>query len=178
MSEDNDQKTEEPSSKRLTEAQEKGNIPYSREISHFLILSLLAVTIGALAPSMLHDTQRLLIPFLADADSMPTDGRGIAKILRELLLGSFAIIALPAVLAMSLAVASRYLQSGFVISAEPIKPKLSKISPLEGFKRMFSMKSMVELIKTIIKFAVVGFVGYYAVASDLDHIRQLPDSTA
>jgi flagellar biosynthetic protein FlhB len=175
--EDQEQKTEDPTAKRLQEAREKGNIPYSREVGHFLILCVLALTIGAFAPSILTNTKMLLLPFLADADSIPTDMKGLSNVLGSLLIHSMAIVALPLLCAIAAGIASRYLQTEFLISSEPLMPKLERISPLSGFKRIFSLQSVVEFIKTLLKFIIVAGVGYIAVAPDLAHLRQLPDST-
>ncbi|MCE2926400.1 MAG: flagellar biosynthesis protein FlhB [Rickettsiales bacterium] len=175
--EDQDQKTEDPTQKRLQEAFEKGQIPYSKEISNFLILSVLALTVGAFAPSILQNTKSLLLPFLADADSIQTDPASLALAMNHVILGTMSVIAIPVMLAFAAGVLARFLQSGFVISTDPIAPKLSKISPLAGFKRIFSLQSVVEFIKTLLKFIIVGVVGYLSVASDLGHLKQLPDST-
>ena len=175
--EDQEQKTEDPTTKRLQEAFEKGNIPYSKEISNFLILSVLALTIGAFAPSILQNTKLLLIPFLADAGSLQADYAGLSLALQHVIVGSLSVIAMPMLCAVAAGIGARYLQSSFVISTDPITPKLNKISPLAGFKRIFSLQSVVEFIKTLLKFVIVGVVGYVSVASDLGHLKQLPDSS-
>ncbi len=175
--EDQEQKTEDPTQKRLQEAFEKGNIPYSKEIGNFLILAVLALTVGAFAPSILQNTKLLLVPFLADAGTLQTDYAALAIALSHVVFGSLSVLAVPLMCGLAAGIAARFLQSGFVISTEPITPKLSKISPLAGFKRLFSMQSVVEFIKTLLKFVIVGAVGYISVASDLGHLKQLPDST-
>ena len=178
MAEEDDSKTEHPTGKRLTEAQEKGNIPHSREVNHFLILLILAFTIGVFAPAMLSNTKLLLIPFLADADSMAMDAVSIGQILFAVLTDSIAIIALPVLCVIVVAITSRWLQGGaFVLSLQPLIPQLSRISPKAALGKIFSMQSIVDLIKNIIKFIIVGWVGYSAVASELTHVRQLPDSS-
>jgi flagellar biosynthesis protein FlhB len=174
---DQDQKTEQPTAKRLREAEEKGNIPFSREVSSFLILIVLAFTVSVFAPYMLRNTKLLLLPFITDAERMPADANGLGRVLGDTLLASFGIIAIPIVLVIVAAFASRFMQSGLTVSAEPIMPKWSKISPLAGLKRIFSMRSLVELVKSLLKLAIVGTVAFLAVYPELPHIRQLPDSS-
>jgi flagellar biosynthesis protein FlhB len=175
--EDNDQKTEQPTQKRITEALEKGNIPYSREINHFLILCVLALIIGGFAPSILHNTKLLLMPFLADADSIPTDNAGLGHVLSNTLAKAALILMVPFTAVVCVGLFSRFSQGSFVLTMQPLSPKWDRISPMAGFKRLFSMRSLVELIKNVFKFAVVSIIGYMAIAPQLDHIKQLPDSS-
>jgi flagellar biosynthetic protein FlhB len=174
---DNDQKTEQPTQKRLTEALEKGNIPYSREINHFLMLCVLALVVGGFAPSILVNTKLLLIPFLADADSIPTDSIGLGHVLSNTLGKASMILLLPFIAIIFAGLFARFSQGNFILSMQPLMPKWDRISPFAGFKRLFSLRSLVELVKNIFKFAVVGIIGYMAVAPELDHIKQLPDSS-
>jgi len=64
------------------------------------------------------------------------------------------------------------------LSNEPLMPKLERISPLAGIKRMFSLRSVVELLKGLAKITIVGFVAFLAVYPELAHTKQLLDSSA
>lgn len=172
-----EQKTEQPTAKRLEEALKKGNVPFSREVTSFLILAVLALTVGALAPSILRNAQLLLMPFVINPESLPADSKGLGELLIGVVWKSLFIIAVPVLCVMAAAVASRFVQSGFVISAEPIKPKWSKISPLAGLKRLFSMRSVVEFVKSLLKLIIIGAIAFIAVYPELPHLKQLPDSS-
>src|SRR5690606_24310365 len=65
-------------------------------------------------------------------------------------------------------------QHGFLLSAEQIKPKLEKISPLQGMKRLFSLRSFAEFVKGILKLAVVGTVGTMLLLPELRSLTNLP----
>lgn len=175
--EEQENKTEEPSQKRLDEAREKGNLANSKELGNFLMLLVLAMTVAWLIPPILKNTKAMLVPFLSSADSLAADQKGLGILLYKVAFGGFAIISLPLLAAIISAIATSFLQHGFVLSAESIKPKFSKISPMEGFKRIFSMRSMVDFIKNIIKVIGVGFVAYISVHNELTHIRQLPNTS-
>jgi flagellar biosynthetic protein FlhB len=175
--EDQEQKTEEPTHKRLEEALEKGNVPFSREIGSFLMLGVLAVTISWFAPGIFKSTHLLLLPFIANADQLATDQAGIGQLLWSVAWGGLGAIVLPLVACVAVAFAASILQNGIVISTEPITPKLEKISPLAGLKRMFSMRSVVEFLKSLVKIIVVGLVAFVAIYPELPHLRQLPNST-
>lgn len=173
---DQEQKTEEPSQKRLEEAHEKGNVPVSRELASFLMIALLALTVAWLAPGMLKNAKLLLLPFLADADSLPTDLRGISRTLRDLTLSSLLIILVPLAATVAAAIASGVLQNGFMFTTEPMMPKLERLSPLAGIKRIFSMRSVVEFIKNLLKISIVAGVAFIAVYPEMPHLHRLPGS--
>ncbi|MGE3714548.1 MAG: flagellar biosynthesis protein FlhB [Alphaproteobacteria bacterium] len=175
---DESQKTEDPTSKRREEAHKKGQVAFSREVTSFLILFVLGITVAGFAPSMIRNTQLLLMPFITQPESMRTDMQGIGTVLEHVTYSSLMIILLPVVCVMVVVILSSFFQNGIVFSHEPIMPKLNKISPLAGIKRMFSMRSIVEFLKGIIKITIVGVVGFLAVYPDLVHIRQLPNSSA
>jgi flagellar biosynthetic protein FlhB len=124
---------------------------------------------------MMHDAGALLSPFISDAHTLATDSRGLGDLLREVMFGSLAVVAAPLLAAVVAALGGGLIQNGLVISGESIMPKLSKISPMEGFKRIFSMRSVVEFIKNIFKITIVGVVAFIVVYPDLGHLRQLPD---
>ncbi|MBF0126390.1 MAG: flagellar biosynthesis protein FlhB, partial [Magnetococcales bacterium] len=65
------------------------------------------------------------------------------------------------------------IQNGFMFSVEPLMPKLSKLNPVAGFKRLFSMRSLVDLIKSIIKMTLISLVVYWSIKGSLDEIMGL-----
>ncbi len=179
MAEGEDQeKTEEPTSKKLQEAFEKGNVPFSREVGSFLMLFLLALIIASYAPGIMQATKNLLIHYIADADSIPVDKTGVSIIFRQLAFGGLAIILVPLLGSIIVALAAGLLQNGIVLSAESLKPKFSKISPIAGLGRIFSMKTVVEFIKNILKITLVGTVSFLAVYPEMSHLKELPNRTA
>jgi len=175
--EDQENKTEEPSQKRLDEAREKGNLASSREVGHFLIMLVLAITVTIFVPPILRETRDLLLPFLEHADDLAADQKGLGILFYKLAFGSMAIVSMPLLAAIIAGVASSFLQNGFVISAESIKPKFSKISPVAGLGRIFSMRGFVDFLKNIIKVTVVCIAGYMAVFPLLPQVRTLPNQS-
>ncbi len=175
--EEQENKTEDPSQKRLDEAREKGNLANSKELGNFFMLLVLAITVAWFIPPILKNTKKLLLPFISDADNLISDQKGLSIILYNLAFSSLWIIILPLLATIIAAVATSFLQHGFVLSSEPIMPKLEKISPLAGFKRIFSMRSLVDFIKNIIKVIAVGIVAYLSVYPELVHLQQLPNQS-
>jgi flagellar biosynthetic protein FlhB len=175
---DDQEKTEEPTSKKLQDAFEKGNVPFSREVGSFLMLFFLALTVAWYSPNILRNAKNMLARFISDADSIAVDKTGVSIILWHLSISSVALLSVPLIGTVVVALAAGLLQNGIVISGESIKPKLSKISPIAGLKRLFSARTVVEFIKNILKIAIVGTVGFMAVYPELHGIKQLPSSTA
>jgi len=155
---DDSQKTEEPTQKRLTEAREKGQIARSQEVNHWFMILALAILVGILAPGAAGGVARTLRGFVEQPHMMGLDGGSLAPLLRDTGSRLAWDLALPALVAMLAAALAGLVQTGFLLSAEPIKPKLEKISPLTGVKRLFSARSLVEFIKGIAKLAIVALV--------------------
>lgn len=174
---DQEQKTEEPTAKRLEEAHRKGNVAFSREMASFLILCVLALMVAWFAPYMLKSTKLLLLPFLANADAFSVDGAGAGKALSHAAFTGLFIIAAPLVGCIVAILASSWLQNGFLFTAEPLMPKLDRISPISGFKRLFSLRSVVEFLKGLIKIIIVGVVAFIAVYPEMSQLQRLPGSS-
>ncbi|NBO18654.1 MAG: flagellar biosynthesis protein FlhB [Proteobacteria bacterium] len=171
---DPEQKTEQPTQKRLDEAMKKGNIPVSREVTHFFMVGLLAAIVSWLLPDMVRNTGKMLGPMISNAAELPADRTGLSILLWKLMWGSMGILAVPLLGAMVAVISASLLQNGLVMSSEPMKPQLSRISPLAGIKRLFSVKSLVELIKNLLKIGIVGYVAFVAVYPEMPNIRLLP----
>lgn len=161
MAEDTDdsQKTEEPSQKRLDEAREKGNVANSKEINHWFMIGAGTLFVTTFAPQTLIDIQRLILPFIEQPDAIPTDLDHLRRIMLSLFGQLLLACMLPIAVVVVAAIACGFVQHGFMASAESIMPKLEKISPLAGMKRLFSGQSIAEFVKGLVKLAIVATVG-------------------
>jgi flagellar biosynthetic protein FlhB len=168
MSEDNDdsQKTEDPTSKRLDEARAEGRVPKSQEFNHLLMILAFTLAVILFGRYVGQQIMNMSLPFFESPDQIPTDlGHLINMAWRILGLVLLAGVA-PIVLAFLAAFGAGYLQFGLLWSAENLMPSLDKISPMAGFKRIFSLRSVTELIKGILKITIVAtVVGYFVVPS-------------
>ena len=90
-----------------------------------------------------------------------------AQLGKKIFYDIFSVLAVPFILFIVAALGSSLLQNGFNLSADPIIPKLEKISLKKGFSRMFSRRSFMEFLKGLVKIIIVGLVAYYAVADDI-----------
>jgi flagellar biosynthetic protein FlhB len=172
--ESHQEKTEEPTARKLSKAREKGNLPRSQEISSwFAIFSFAGVTAFFL-PSIAADYGDILGGLLMRAHDYPLDIGQLAQTSKELLWSVLAVVGVPALLVLAAALASGLLQTGgLLFTAEPLKPELRKIGFKRGFKKMFSLNALMEFLKGIAKITVVSAVLLYIIWPDRDQIAGL-----
>lgn len=155
---DDSQKTEEPTQKRLDDAREKGQVASSREINHWFMILGGTLLVTVFAPRMVSDLTRLMLPFIEQPEAIPTDLAHLRRVLLWTGGGLLLALLLPLVVMLAAAILGGFVQHGFIFSVEQISPKLEKISPLAGLKRLFSAKSIAEFVKGLLKLAIVGAV--------------------
>jgi len=173
------EKSEEPTPHRLREAREKGQVAKSKEVTTAFVLLTSYFSLRYFGPMMwdgligainvLFD----LIPEVTKNFSLPLVGYILLVALRGMALAVLPIFGI-SFAASFLAEAA---QTGFLLSGEPLSPKLEKINPLEGFKRMFSMQGLVELVKSLLKIAIVFYITWLAIKDDLPYLVVLIEAS-
>ncbi len=168
---DQGDKTEEPTPHKLREARKKGQVVKSKEITTAFLFFTSYYSLQAFLPKIWEDTKNyFILTFNAIGDEMSV--LYATKILEKgyhlLLLSLLPII----LIGFFVAIVIESLQSGFNFSTDPLIPKLSKLNPIEGFKRIFSMKGLVELAKSIAKMAIIVFIMYKAIFPILPELME------
>lgn len=158
MADDTDQseKTEDPTQKRLKEAHDKGDVPKSQEVSTWFTLAGATLMIAIMAPTTAGALGDLLKGYIEHAHQIPVDGFALKALWRDTGQSVALIVGLPLLALVVMAVFGNLVQHQPLLTAETIKPKLSKVSPLSGFKRLFSSESLVNFAKGLTKIVVVG----------------------
>jgi flagellar biosynthetic protein FlhB len=174
---DPEQKTEDPSAKRLEDSRKKGQVVSSREVTSFLLLLALTFIVASFIPKLSIQGKILLLPFIEQPDLLNVDKAGLGNLLSHVTYGMIGILLAPLFIAFFTVIISNYLQHGHVWTVESMQPKLERISLIKGFKKLFSMKSLVEFLKGVIKIAIVSIAGWLAIGNDLLVLRTLPDDT-
>lgn len=155
-----DQKTEDPTERRLEKSFEEGKIAYSRELVHWVVLasaaSLLLWMIPATSLSFIEMT-RSIFENCGDAVFSNTSSHVTLRIMVDLIK---TISLLFVIVVCILAVGLGQTKGNFTLSQ--IKPKWERISPFSGFKRIFGKKSFVEFLKNLVKMLIVGSVMLWA----------------
>jgi flagellar biosynthetic protein FlhB len=159
MAENDDaERSEDPTQKRLDEALERGDVVKSQEVSTWFVIGGGALMLSAFSGSMSGGLTTTFRGILANSAQIPVDGLGLLAIARRIEREVIVAIGLPLALLVLAAIAGNMIQHRLVWSAEPLKPRLSKISPLGGLQRLFSTQALVNFGKGLLKLAVIGAV--------------------
>ena len=170
---DDSQKTEDPTSRRLDEARKRGQVANSREVNNLLMLGVFSLSVLLFGGTAAGAIYNATMPFIESPDLVPADFEHLVRLGWKLLGVLLVAGAVPLALAIIAAIGAGYLQFGLVFSADGIMPKLDKISPLAGLKRMFSMRSLAEFVRGLLKLAVVGSVAMFLILPEVAHLNKL-----
>lgn len=163
-------KTEQPSYQKLRKAREEGNLPRSRELVTATLILGSAILLGAFSGDFLTMAIQLSeLNFSFDRNSAFESSAMMSHLVQSVLLMLTALTP-PLFLMIGIAIASNLIRGGWNISTKAMQPKLSKLNPISGIKRMFSAKSLVELLKSILKVSLVSITLYLFISHYLDHI--------
>ncbi|QKJ65740.1 flagellar type III secretion system protein FlhB [Deefgea piscis] len=157
MAEDSDlEKTEPASPKRIEDARKKGQVPRSHELTTFATLMAGLVAVFTLAPDIFHSIREIMVDNLSfdrtdliSAKQMPEALMAAMRIALIALLPIFAACALVAIM-IPIAI------GGWIFSTEALGPNFEKLSPIAGIGRIFSMRTIIETLKTILKSGLIG----------------------
>lgn len=175
------EKTEDATPKKLTDARKEGQVAKSREIANgtgllalFLVLKLMLGYIGTSFLEVFHEiygripeTVTMFQGQIPEYDYVQLINYGLLRLLT--IVGPiFAVGFLVAFL-------SDYVQVKWVVTAKPLMPKFNKLNPISGFKKIISMNSLVELLKSLLKLLLMGIVIYNYVKDKKNYIFLLYD---
>jgi flagellar biosynthetic protein FlhB len=155
---DQSEKTEDPTQKRLEEALKRGDVVKSQEVGTWFVIAggtLVLVGFSGHMATSLTATMRGLI---ANSYQIGLDGPALPGLFEKIGLELIAALAIPFLLLMLAAVAGNLVQHKPVWSFDVLAPKLSKISPAAGFQRLFSMQALANLAKGVVKITLIGAV--------------------
>ncbi len=172
--EDDASKTEEPTDKKLSKAQQEGQVSQSQEIKSWATFFVAAVVVIFLGPIFVKSVTEPILYFIRDGYQIPVDRISLGVMFKQLL-ADMGIRVLPLLVIFVLtAVMSGVFQTGLIWAPKKIQPKLENISFKKGAKKIFSSRSLMELIKTIFKFTLVGAVAVIAVIPIYSKVELIP----
>jgi len=174
---DESSKTEEPTPKKIEESRKKGQVALSREVNNWVMLFTGTIVVLAIGPPAMSALKNHMKSYIEKAHLMPYIPGGTGFLLGESFFEVMSILALPLIVLMIAAFAAPFLQIGPLFAPESIKPDISKISVFKGAKRLFSMRSVMEFVKGILKIGIIGVVGVillYPFFGQIDHMIGLP----
>jgi flagellar biosynthetic protein FlhB len=155
---DQSERSEEPTQKRLDEAIRRGDVVKSQEVNTWFIIGAATLALMIFSDSMGAGLKTALRGLIANAHQVAFDGGGLMRLMDRLGAEIVAAAAVPFLLLMAAALVGNMIQHRFLWSTEPLQPRLSKISPAAGLKRLFSRQALVNFAKGLAKLALVGGV--------------------
>lgn len=167
------EKTEDATSKKLSDVRSEGNVAKSREIvtaatllALFVCLKLVIGFIGNRLMGAFNEFYKLIPRYVNDGMEVSEFSFLFVKAIL-----SFLITILPFLLiGFVVSYFSNSLQFKFKVTTKPLQPKFNKMNPLSGIKRLFSLNSLVELLKSVVKVVLIGYIAYSVM---MDHVNDL-----
>ncbi|MGB6662876.1 MAG: flagellar type III secretion system protein FlhB [Xanthobacteraceae bacterium] len=155
---DDAEQTEDPTPRRLDQAIERGDVVKSIEVSTWFMIGGATLSLMIFSGPTAVSLQTAMRSLLAHSFEIPTDGASLVDLTWSL--GGTLLVALgiPLLLLTVSAFAGTIIQHRIIFSFEPLKPGLSKISPIAGFMRLFSMVALANFVKGFAKLALFGTV--------------------
>lgn len=171
------QKTEKATPKRRQDAREKGQVLHSREISSALVLLFVFLTLKALG-GYVYNQIAALFRLCMNSLALNFDAGSVNELLGLMglvLLQLLKIVGPLFAVAFVIGVGASYAQVGSLFTIEPLKPKFDRLNPINGVKRIFSLRGLTELIKAILKIIAISIVAWKSIEAESNNIAKLMD---
>ncbi len=173
------EKTEEPTSKRLKDARNDGKVAKSKELDSavglimlFVVLRVMMSSLGDGMLNMFHTFYNNIPDFVSD-NRGGVSGKAIARLLQEAILNELKMVFPFLAVGFLTAFVVNLLQVKWNVTTKPLKPKFSKFNPINGFKRIFSKDSLLELVKSVAKLTLIAWIAYTAIKENMHQVLLL-----
>jgi flagellar biosynthetic protein FlhB len=171
------ERTEPASPRRLEQAREEGQIARSQELGAFAVMAAAGVATWVMGAHLLGGFTGLMRQGLTLPAAAAFEPDRMLVLLGQQGMNGFLVIAPILVAAFIAALAAPMLLNGWLFSFKPLQPDFSRLNPLSGFGRVFSVAGLVELLKAIAKVVVVGGVAALVLWNSLDAVVSLTRET-
>lgn len=167
------EKTEQPTPKKLQDAREKGQVAKSREVTTCAVIVGLFIYFWLFFDDYL-ERLKYLVGISPTYYDTPFDQALVSCM--KIVVQEFALLTIPIVVAaMAIATVAYLMQIGFLVSFEAVKPDMGRINPVQGIKRIFSLNSLLELVKSIVKIVLLGSIIYLIARQHIEEIIHIHD---
>ncbi len=171
------EKTEEPSAKRRADFRKKGQVAQSKEVQTALLFTIILIFWIFYMPDFWANLSKLLSSIWANLDNFDGSPNKVFS-LTIFLTKEMAFLLMPLfLLVMIIGFFSSVFQIGWLFTTQPLTPDFSKIDPIKGFGRMFAMRALVDLAKSISKVILIGWVAYSTIINNFEEALILVDTS-
>ncbi len=158
---DGQEKSEDPTSKKKSESRKKGQVVRSQELTTFFMLLASIIGIMFFGQGMIEAITSIMSNnFSVERTTLFDTEQLFRHIKSELAIMLYAVLPLFILMMITVILASSIL-GGFNFSSESIRPKLTKLNPIKGLKKIFGVKGVIELVKSILKIGLMGSIAIY-----------------
>lgn len=169
------EKTEKATPKRRQEARKKGQVLKSTEINSVLILFAVFLLLKFMIPSMLEQIQDYIYNLWYQMSETNVTIETITPIFISSIILFLKVILPLLIIVATVGVIANLIQVGFLVTTDALQIKLSRINPLEGFKRIFSKKALAELFKSIGKIGLISYIAFTGIKDEVNSFPYLMD---
>lgn len=170
---DQSQKTEQPTPKRLADARKKGDAPRSAEIPATAMIAAGGVALWLLGDGVSEGLARVGMAFLERPHEFMTDGEGLAAIFGLVSRAAGAALAGLALFFVVIAAGAHVAQAAPVLAPDRLKPSLKRLSPMEGMKRLFGPQALANFLKGVGKLGIIGAILVFSLWPDHERLAGL-----
>ena len=170
MAEGSQEKTEQATPRRLQEARKKGQVPKSADLNGAILLLIAGLFILFAKDNLIVQLHRYFFTYFNSFIRYQNQEGYVIKVMSDFAINVFAVFIPLLILLMVVALAINLAQIGFLFAPEVLQPKFEKLNPLNGLKNMFSGRAMFELVKSLMKIIIVGWVIYAAVMGEMTNL--------
>jgi flagellar biosynthesis protein FlhB len=167
------EKTEKATPRKRQEVREKGQVAKSADVNAAFVLLVSFLVLLFSGPLYTEKVLNIFRQSFQEYISLDITVDTIHAVFLDLLKETAFIIAPVFLAAMIAGVFANFIQVGFLFTTEPLKVKLSKLDPIQGFKRIFSLRAIVELLKSVLKIIIIGLVTFSVLWFQFDDILLL-----
>lgn len=157
---DGEDKTEEPTPHRQREARKRGQVMKSMEVNAAINMLAMVLLFAIFWRYFLNGFTSTLQHYLSHFPGTEVDMLSLGYLTRFAMEQYFSLAAPFLLAALFIGIAANVMQVGFLVSSEALKPQINRLNPLEGFKRIFSVRALFELVKSLLKITIIGAASY------------------
>ena len=162
------ERTESPSAKRRDDFRKKGQVAQSREVQTAAMFSLLLLFWLFFAPSFWESLQEMIITVWKSSGEYTITTLSVVQLAYHLGASLAMILAPLFLVALVVGFFATFMQIGWLFTAQPLMPDFSKMDPIKGMGRFFSKRSLMEIVKSLLKVGLIGWIAYKTVAGEFD----------
>jgi len=170
MAEEDQNRNEAATPHKREEARKKGSVAKSLDVNSLMVLSGAVIALYIWGHSIINDELVIFHNIFMNTYQVSFEIKELSTFLTNLFSAVLRVLTPLFALLMALGILANFMQTGPIFTFFPLKPDLKRINPIDGLKRMFSMKLLIEAVKTVLKFVFLGAVLYSVISADVPNL--------